>query len=220
MTSTCSTAGTRVRTSAGRAQSRLVVGLVAATMTAATTLAPLAPAVAKATQQCPAGGVKVQVAQSPASVSVPDTTTGTSVPVLVTLRGPSFTVTATAGAAALETARWCVKASTQTNSGAGTTGVSNATNKRGAVHDISYVVLYSVTTAGAWPAPQCWGSSYTDQPDLLYVGPENVASPATDDTASALCRTLKLVPLGSGAFSLNRIAYLTAPADAYYCVYL
>ena len=224
-----------------------MVGLAVGALTVAVALAPLAPAVAKATQQCPAGGVKVQVTQSPASVSVTDTTAGASVPVVVTVTGATFTVTPAAGTGALENATWCVKASTRTNFGNGTAGASTATNKRGVVHDISYVVLYSVvTTIAPWPVPQCWESSSVDQPDMLYVGPANVASPdtntividsfdgscigeelvriviirATDDTASALCRTLKLVPLGGGALLMNNISYPTAPADAYYCVYL
>lgn len=115
------------------------------------------------TSHC-APGVKVDAAASPAVVTVVDSN-NQPVDVTVTITGTTFAIEG----ADLTDASWCVKSSTQTNSGTGTTGASTATNKKGVLQAISYVTIYSVSgevggTAGIdWvsrtsAAPNSWRS--------------------------------------------------------------
>lgn len=108
------------------------------------------------TEHCPGHeeNVKVESEDSPATVKVLDTRTGDLVEVVVTVEGPDMSVAAVDQAVELVDASWCIKASTRTNSGTGPTGSSTSTNKHGKVQDISYVVLYSVTTKSPKPPPQ------------------------------------------------------------------
>ncbi len=91
--------------------------------------------------------VKVESDQSPATVHVVDTQTGDLVEVIVTIVGPDLSIAAVDPGLDLVDASWCIKSNTNTNSGSGLTGQSTSTNKKGIVQDISYVVLYSVTSA-------------------------------------------------------------------------
>jgi hypothetical protein len=235
--------GTAMRTTSARRTS-MTAAASAALLTAGLFLTPAGPAAAKASPGCAAGGVKVEAGSSPSTVSVTDTATGSPVSVVVTISGTSFTLAA-GGGAALTTASWCVKASTRTATGTGTTGTSPSTNKHGVLQDISYVVVYSVTTQSTWPAPQCWAPDPALVPnvtDIRYVGPPNTlfnaeAYATTDgscggeaqyattliqasdaDTAGALCRSTGAVPVGGGAF-VAQGWWPSAPSDAWGCVY-
>lgn len=222
----------------------VMAGAAAAVLTTALVAAPGGPANAKVSPGCAGGGVKVQAGGSPATVSVTDTSTGGSVSVVVTISGTSFSLAAGSGSA-LTSASWCVKASTKTAAGTGTTGTSPATNKRGVPQDISYVVVYGVTTQASWLAPQCWAPDPALVPnvtDIRYVGPPNTlfnaeAYATTDGscggeelyattliqapdaiTAGSLCRSTGAVPVGGGAF-VAQGWWPSAPSDAWGCVY-
>lgn len=131
----------------------LVAAALVATPLVAAPTAHAAPATAHCTAQ--AGAVKVESDLSPATVSVLDTRTGDMVDVVVTITGSTFEVTAVDPDVVLTDASWCVKSSTKTNSGTGTDGASTSTNKKGKVQDISYVLLYSVTSEDPTPVAQC-----------------------------------------------------------------
>lgn len=98
---------------------------------------------------------KVESEDSPATVSVVDTRTGDHVDVVVTISGTDFVVEAVDPAVELVDALWCIKSSTKTNDGAGLSGQSASTNKKGVVQAISYVVLYAVTTKDPTPVQEC-----------------------------------------------------------------
>lgn len=104
------------------------------------------------TSQC-APGVKVAASASPATVTVPDGG-GQPVEVIITITGSTFTITGDG----LTDASWCVKSSTKTNSGTGTSGASTATNKKGVVQAISYVTIYSVSLEAGGTAGIDWVS--------------------------------------------------------------
>lgn len=114
---------------------------------------PLAPHAGAATEHCAdhTTEVKVESNDSPATVEVIDTNTGDPVTVVVTITGSDFVIESADPSVQLTDASWCVKSSTNTNSGTGMTGSSTSMNKQGVVQDISYVVIYSVT---AGPPPQ------------------------------------------------------------------
>jgi hypothetical protein len=128
--------------------------LVAASTTVSTMVAVPEATARPATAQCPAGGVSVTPGE-PATISVLDSTTGAAVDAVVTISGSGFTIAAPSGAGpALVDASWCVKAGTSTTGTdprTGLSGSSPSTNRRGVVQDISYVMVYSVTTA---PSPE------------------------------------------------------------------
>ena len=73
---------------------------------------------------------------------------------IVTITGSGFTLESADPNLDLVDASWCVKSSTNTNSGTGMAGSSTSTNKRGIVQDISYVVVYGVTSDDPLPPPQ------------------------------------------------------------------
>ena len=98
--------------------------------------------------------VKVESDASPATVDVIDTRTGDLVTVVVTITGTGFTIESTDPSIELVDASWCVKSSTNTNSGSGTSGSSTSTNNQGVVQNISYVVVYAVTSDDPLPPPQ------------------------------------------------------------------
>lgn len=125
--------------SPARSHLRATMRFAAATLLAAGMLmAPAASASATAVPGC-AAGVKVDSDASPATVTVSGT------PVEVTIAGTGFAITQ-AGGGALADATWCLKASTRTQTGSGTTGTSTITNKKGVPQDIGYLVVYSVST--------------------------------------------------------------------------
>ena len=185
----------------------------------------------------------VSAGSSPATVEVTDQTTGSPLQVVVTITGAAFSIAPVDSSVTLTDASWCLKASTSTQSGSGTSG-GNATitNKKGVLQDIGYLTVYSVTSQATWPAPQCWGASNTGEGDLLYVGPVNTVGDgylmsSTDGsctgdrvtevpvvqapdgaTAAQICRTSGFGPVGTGAY-LWQNEYPGAPADAWNCVY-
>ena len=110
---------------------RLLAGLAVLAATAAMLLIPAQQATAKADPECAAGGVKVVAGASPATVSVNDTTTSTGVQVVVSITGTTFAVTPVDSGVTLISATWCLKASTKTQNGTGTTGTSTITNGKG-----------------------------------------------------------------------------------------
>jgi hypothetical protein len=122
-----------------------------------------------ASAQCAAqaGSVKVESSASPATVTVTDLLTGDPINVVVTISGPSFTIVPLNSTAPLANAAWCVKSATETNSGTGTSGQTTSVNKHGVLHDIGYVVVYSVSTT---PKAVCWRSSGRAV-DFKYFGP-------------------------------------------------
>ena len=65
----------------------------------------------------------------------------------------TFTIESVDPNVVLANASWCVKSTTTTNNGTGTSGASTSTNKKGVVQAISYVVIYSVTSEE--PAEPC-----------------------------------------------------------------
>jgi hypothetical protein len=215
---------------------RLLTGSLALLLTAAAVLlTPAVPAAGKAEPGCPAGGVKVQSGASPATVTVNDTTTGAGVPVVVDITGTHFTITPQTGT--LDNAAWCLKASTKTQTGTGTTGTSTIKNKHGVPQDISYLVIYTVTTASDRPA--CWENSLDGISDFQYNGPINTAENGlftnSDDgtctggglatatvvqapdqsAASALCQSL---PIGLPDAEKLQNSFPAAPADYWACI--
>jgi hypothetical protein len=124
-------------------------------------------------QQCVSDdtSVKVEAEDSPATISVTDTTTNTAVSVVLTITGSDFAITTPDGATyTLSSASWCVKSSLSTTDpspGTGLTGSSTSVNKKGVVQDIGYVTLYSVTTT---PATTCYDSTVAVNFDLVLVG--------------------------------------------------
>jgi hypothetical protein len=101
--------------------------------------------------------VKIDAGDSPATVDVPDTSGGT-ISVIVTITGTDIQIEAADPSVDLTDAQWCIKSSTNTNDGTGATGSSTSMNKKGIVQDVSYVVVYSVTSG---PPPQACDSSTT-----------------------------------------------------------
>ena len=65
----------------------------------------------------------------------------------------TFTIESVDPNVVLANASWCVKSTTTTNNGTGTSGASTSTNKEGVVQAISYVVICSVTSEE--PAEPC-----------------------------------------------------------------
>jgi hypothetical protein len=155
-----------------RPRPRLLAGVAVLGATAAMLLVPAQQATAKAVPECGAGGVKVNAGESPATVTVNDTTTtGTSVQVIVTITGTRFTVTPVGSAVTLTSATWCLKASTKTQDGTGTTGTSAIKNSNNVAQKISYVTIYNVTTGFV---SRCLMSTPSPQLiDLLITGPAN-----------------------------------------------
>ncbi|HSF97711.1 MAG TPA: hypothetical protein VLA55_03370 [Ornithinibacter sp.] len=156
--------------------------LVAVMVAASTTMAVPAANAASATSQCPTSngtvGTKVRAADSPTMISVTDTRTNTTVSVLVTiasgLKDKTFTITAPTGATyTLVSASWCAKSATATSPSYGTslTGFVPAT-KKDTAQGISYVTVYSVTTATpATPGTTCYDDTDSYTNDLLLTGP-------------------------------------------------
>jgi hypothetical protein len=151
------------------ARSRLLTGGVLV-VTAAMLLVPAQQAAATATPECAAGGVKVVSSASPAAVTVNDTTTSTPVQVQVTITGTTFTITPTDAAVTLDSASWCLKASTKTQTGLGTAGTSTITNAKGVAQKIGYLIIYSVGTS-APPTPTCYEAGSDFNEDAAFVGP-------------------------------------------------
>ncbi|GAA2167993.1 hypothetical protein FHX52_3854 [Humibacillus xanthopallidus] len=150
--------------------SALLTAVLSAVLAAVTV--PSATA-ASAVSQCPTGGVKVSAADSPDTIT--DIGGTASAPVVVTITGPSFTITAPRDASyTVWNAHWCLKSSTKTVSdpypGTGTGGTTLATNSKGKPQDIGYVVVYDVTTTiGATPRPGCFAFDRGSFFGTLYV---------------------------------------------------
>jgi hypothetical protein len=152
---------------------------------------------------------------------------------VVTITATGFTITPAAAGGSLLSASWCLKASTQTQNGTGTTGTSTITNKNGVPQAIGYVVVYSVS------AGVCWDSmgGPVDLGDILYRGPINTQDNAdlmssTDGTCSGSLRFRGAVvdttnytdtcasfyPSGLGVIQfLNGFGYAAAPANFVFC---
>lgn len=160
--------------------------LVAAPTSLALDVAQAAPA----STQCPStGGTKVLAVDSPSTVTVTDTRTGTPVDVVVTITGTTFAITAPTGATyTLETASWCVKSSlttTDPSAGSGLTGTSPSVNKKGVLQNISYVTVYSVTTTA--PIPTCLDGLQTfgvDSWDIAVGAPNSTGYDAEYRTST------------------------------------
>lgn len=123
-------------------------------------LLAIAPAAGAATQHCAdhTTATKIEVDDdmvNPTTVSVTDTRTGEMIDVLVTITGSTFSLESGDPDLTLEDADWCLKSATLAHDGTGTSGVSGSTNKKGMVQDISYLVLYSVTTEDPTPVLPC-----------------------------------------------------------------
>ena len=67
-----------------------------------------------------------------------DTTTGDPIEVVVTITGTSFTIEPVDTSVTLVDASWCVKSSTRTNDGTGTSGQSESFNKKGVRQDLRH----------------------------------------------------------------------------------
>lgn len=106
---------------------------------------------------------KVVVDASPAIVTVVDSTTGGPLEVLVTITGTTFTVTPVDPDVTLDDASWCVKAGTSSTTGSGASGASGTMNQNGVVQNISYVVLYGVTSEPE--DPDADGDGYPESND-------------------------------------------------------
>lgn len=129
---------------------------LAVVLVAASSLtAPVAFAGNAKTSQCPAmdsasTGVKVALSDLPVTVSMADTRTGATADVAVSFSGggTTFSLSSPGGAAyGLLDASWCVKSATSTTDplfGAGLSGGTPSTNKKGSAQRIGYVTLYSV----------------------------------------------------------------------------
>ena len=89
---------------------------------------------------------KVEADESPGTVEVVDTRTGDTIEVIVTISDTGMSIEPVDPSIELEDADWCIKSSTGTNSGQGLSGTSSSTNHHGIVQDVSYIVLYSVTS--------------------------------------------------------------------------
>ncbi len=126
---------------------KLIGGLAALTMIAGGFVLQAGPAGAK-TSHCVdhATEVKVLAEDSPATVDVLNSATGELISVIITISGTGFTIEPADPGVVLTDSEWCIKSSTNTNDGSGTSGESTSTNSSGIVQDISYVVVYSVRT--------------------------------------------------------------------------
>ena len=128
------------------ARPRLLTGFALVVTAGALLLIPAGPTAAKASSECPTGGVKVMAGASPATVTVNDAATGTGVQVVVTITGSSFTIAPVAGTQ--NDASWCLKASTRTQTGIGMSGANtDILNRIGSPHAIGYLVVYMVSTS-------------------------------------------------------------------------
>ena len=112
----------------------------------AAVLVSTGPAEGKAEPECAAGGIKVSSTASPATIRVNDTRTNTTVQAVVTITGTRFTIASADTSLSFANASWCLKSSTQTQTGAGITGGSNIRNKKGVAQAIGYLVVYGVTS--------------------------------------------------------------------------
>jgi len=117
----------------------------------------IVPPAGAATEHCSGHTteVKVESDASPATVQVVDTRMGDLVTVIVSISGADIANSSGDADVTLVGASWCIKSSTNTNSGSGTTGSSTSTNRQGKVQDVSYVVVYSVTTEDPTPPEPC-----------------------------------------------------------------
>lgn len=158
-------------------RSRLLTGCLLLLTAAALQLAPTVPASATAVPECAAGGVKVKATPRPATINVTDTRTNTKVSVRVTITGTTFTITPTDANVTLDTASWCLKASTSTQNGTATSGASTIKNKQGIPQAISYLVVYTVTTGPIDPVGSCWDGE-DGLNDYAYTGPVNTLNNA------------------------------------------
>lgn len=122
----------------------------------------LAPPAGAATQHCTDHTTATKIdadLAGPTTVTVTDTRTGDPIDVVVTITGTSFTLASGDPDLTLEDASWCLKSATLAHDGTGTSGVGGSTNKQGRTQDISYLVLYSVTTTDPTPVTPCNAST-------------------------------------------------------------
>lgn len=151
---------------------RIALGYAVAIALLAPLFIVLMPNANAATDHCAGHRVEVKVKSdaSPATVDVIDTRTGLPLSVVVTIAGKGFSIEPVDPAVVLTDANWCVKSSTKTNSGTGTEGYSTSTNKKGRVQNISYVVIYSVTSEDPAPPPQpCDATTQSGGPGITVT---------------------------------------------------
>lgn len=139
---------------------RTGIGLLAALALALAYTIGFVPTAGAATEHCAdhTTATKIVVDDdfvSPTTVTVTDTRTGQPIDVLVSVDGADFWLESGDPDLTLEDATWCIKSATQAHDGTGTSGTSGSTNKKGKVQDISYLVLYSVTTVDPTPVTPC-----------------------------------------------------------------
>ena len=123
---------------------------------AAVPVASANPGGVPATEHCSATkgthtGVKVEAEDSPKTIKVYDSRTGKYVDVVVKISGPYLKLEAVDSKLELVDATWCVKAGTEVHYGTGTWGKSDIYNKNGKLKDISYAVIYWVTSKDKCP---------------------------------------------------------------------
>lgn len=122
----------------------------------------LAPGASARTQHCTDHTTTTKIdadLAGPTTVSVTDTRTGDPIDVVVTITGTTFTLDSGDADLTLDDASWCLKSATLAHDGTGTSGTSGSTNKHGRTQDISYLVLYSVTTVDPTPVAPCNAST-------------------------------------------------------------
>jgi len=123
---------------------------------AAVPAASAKPGGVPATEHCNATkgthtGVKVEAGDSPKTIKVYESLTGKYIDVVVKISGPYLKLEAVDPKLELADAKWCVKAGTEVNYGSGTWGKSEIYNKNGKLKDISYAVIYWVTSKDKCP---------------------------------------------------------------------
>ena len=219
--------------------------LTAALVAGCTAVVAPAASAGPATSQCPSGGVKVAVDESPATVSVMDSTTAAPVSIVVTITGPTFEISAATDTATPPLdATWCVKSSTKVTApspGTGLTGHSPSTNKKGVAQNIGHVVVYTVTTLPAVTA--CYDNDSDEgNGDLSVVDTlgtqwntwifssldgscsgdvwqgASVVAAADEAAAVATCTAIAGEP--DTAKLLSSWSYVGAPADWWMCGHL
>jgi len=137
---------------------RVLLGVLtlAALSLATVPVATAKPGGVPATQHCDATkgthtGVKVEAGDSPKTIKVYDSRTGKYIDVVVRISGPYLKLEAVDPKLELVGAEWCVKAGTEVNPGSGTWGKSEIYNKNGKLKDVSYAVIYWVTSKDKCP---------------------------------------------------------------------
>ena len=189
----------------------------------AAVLVSTGPAEGKAEPECAAGGIKVSSTASPATIRVNDTRTNTTVQAVVTITGTRFTIASADTSLSFANASWCLKSSTQTQTGAGITGGSNIRNKKGVAQAIGYLVVYGVTSVqpAAWTltksADPSSGSTVNPGDTITYtltvtdVSSDQVTGAVVTDDLSQVLPYATLGTVGAGATVTGTTLTWTVP---------